>query len=94
MEPLHIGAFLPLTKKLNTPAPEPAVRPFGTPTSESRAEEHLRRSFEIDPLQSEIAYELGRMGVVVQTPRKRAVNTGKLDKMLDEQKKKNDSLSE
>ena len=59
-----------------------------------RAEEHLRRSFELDPLQSEIAYELGRMGVVVQTPRKRTVNTGKLDKILDEQKKKNDSLNE
>ena len=59
-----------------------------------RAEEYLRRSFELDPLQSEIAYELGRMGVVVQIPRKNTIDSGKLDKLLNKQKKKSDSLSE
>ncbi|MCI0498208.1 MAG: hypothetical protein L0Y36_00805 [Planctomycetales bacterium] len=37
------------------------------------AEEYLRRSFELDPYQSEVAGELGRMGVIVQTPRGTAV---------------------
>ena len=35
-----------------------------------RAEENLRRSFQLDPYQSEVAEELGRMGVMVQIPRK------------------------
>ncbi len=33
-----------------------------------RAETHLRRSFEIDPNQPDVASELGRMGVRVQVP--------------------------
>jgi len=33
------------------------------------AEEYLRRSFELDPYQSEVAGELGRLGVIVQSPR-------------------------
>jgi len=35
-----------------------------------RAEQNLRRSFEIDPYQPEVSAELGRIGVPVQTPRK------------------------
>jgi tetratricopeptide (TPR) repeat protein len=34
-----------------------------------RAEENLRRSIQLDPYQSEVAGELGRMGVMVQIPR-------------------------
>jgi len=48
-----------------------------------RAEEYLRRSFQLNPYQPEVAGELGRMGVVVQIPRKRQKNTKKLDKMLN-----------
>ena len=33
-----------------------------------RAEENLRRSFELNPYQPDVAGELGRMGVPVQTP--------------------------
>jgi tetratricopeptide (TPR) repeat protein len=49
-----------------------------------RAEGYLRRSFQLDPYQAEVAGVLGRMGVVVQVPRKTEANTGKLDKILDE----------
>lgn len=48
-----------------------------------RAEEYLRRSFQINPYQPEVAGELGRMGVIVQIPRKTQKNTGKLDKLLN-----------
>jgi tetratricopeptide (TPR) repeat protein len=48
-----------------------------------RAEENLKRSFQLDPYQAEVAGELGRMGVVVQIPRKTEKNTKKLDKLLD-----------
>ena len=34
-----------------------------------RAEENLRRSFELDPYQSDVAGELGRMGVIIGLPR-------------------------
>ena len=35
-----------------------------------RAEENLRRSFELNPYQPEVSAELGRLGVSVHTPRK------------------------
>ncbi|MEN8127578.1 MAG: hypothetical protein ABFR90_07200 [Planctomycetota bacterium] len=35
-----------------------------------RAEENLRRSFELDPYQPEVSAELGRLGVPVHTPHK------------------------
>ena len=47
-----------------------------------RAEENLKRSFQLDPYQAEVAGELGRMGVVVQIPRKTEKNTKKLDKLV------------
>jgi len=50
-----------------------------------RAEENLRRSFQIDPYQAEVAGELGRLGVVVQIPRKTEKNTKKLDKILEKE---------
>lgn len=34
------------------------------------AEEKFRRSFELDPYQSDVSAELGKMGVIVQSPRK------------------------
>ena len=49
-----------------------------------RAEEYLRRSFQLDPYQSEVAGELGRMGVTVQIPRKTQNDTRKLDKLMNE----------
>ena len=49
----------------------------------SVAEEYLRRSFQLNPYQPEVAGELGRMGVVVQIPRKRQKNTKGLDKLLE-----------
>ncbi|MHC5061501.1 MAG: hypothetical protein ACYTFK_10520 [Planctomycetota bacterium] len=49
-----------------------------------RAEEYLKRSFAINPYQAEVAGVLGRMGVIVQVPRKTETNTKKLDKILDE----------
>jgi len=48
-----------------------------------RAEEYLRRSFQLDPYQAEVAGALGRLGVVVQVPRKTEKNTGALDKILN-----------
>lgn len=48
-----------------------------------RAEEYLKRSFAIDPYQAEVAGVLGRLGVVVQIPRKTEANTKKLDKILN-----------
>jgi Flp pilus assembly protein TadD len=52
-----------------------------------RAEENLKRSFQMDPYQAEVAGELGRMGIVVQIPRKTEKNTKKLDKLLDSPQK-------
>ena len=48
-----------------------------------RAEEYLRRSFQIDPYQPEIAGELGRLGVEVKVPRKPAKKADKFDKMIE-----------
>ena len=48
-----------------------------------RAEGYLRRSFQIDPYQPEVAGELGRMGVIVKVPRKTVKNTSALDKLLN-----------
>ena len=38
----------------------------------ARAREHLKRSFELDPYQAEVAGELGRLGVIVRISRKNA----------------------
>ncbi len=51
-----------------------------------RAEEYLRRSFQLDPYQAEVAGELGRLGIVVQIPRKVEKNTKKLDKLINDSK--------
>lgn len=48
-----------------------------------RAEENLRHSFQLDPYQPEVAEELGRMGVMVQIPRKPAKSDNFLNKLLN-----------
>jgi len=40
-----------------------------------RAEENLRRSFELDPYQTDVAGELGRMGVIIGLPRTTDIET-------------------
>lgn len=47
-----------------------------------RAEEYLKRSFQLDPYQAEVAGELGRLGVVVRIPQKTEKDTRKLDRIL------------
>ena len=51
------------------------------------AKSYLMRSFQLDPTQAEVAGELGRLGVVVQVPRKQESNTKKLDDMVDKANK-------
>ena len=52
-----------------------------------RAEEYLKRSFQLDPLQPEVAGELGRLGVEVRIPQKTEKRTKKLDKIAEESRK-------
>ncbi len=54
----------------------------------ANAEMYLRKTFELDPTQSEVAGELGRLGVQVQLPTKQAKQAKKIDKMSDEMDKK------
>jgi Flp pilus assembly protein TadD len=54
----------------------------------ANAEMYLRRTFELDPSQSEVAGELGRLGVQIQVPTKKTMNAKKLDKIAEEQEKK------
>ena len=49
-----------------------------------KAEQYLRRTFQLDSTQAEVAGELGRLGVEVKIPRKKIKNTKKLDKLLEE----------
>jgi len=49
-----------------------------------RAEEYLKRSFQLDPYQAEVAGVLGRLGVVVQVPRKTETDSKKLDRILSQ----------
>lgn len=48
----------------------------------ARALEYLKRSFQLDPYQPEVAGELGRLGVVIKIPQKTRKDTKKLDKVL------------
>ncbi len=47
------------------------------------AKEYLRRSFQLDPKQPEVAGELGRLGIAIRIPRKSYENPRKLDKIVD-----------
>lgn len=49
----------------------------------ARAEEYLRRSFQLNPYQAEVAGELGRMGVIVKIPKKTQKNTKSLDRLFE-----------
>jgi Flp pilus assembly protein TadD len=49
-----------------------------------RGEEYLKRSFQLDPVQPEVAGELGRLGVEVRIPRKTEKRTKKIDKTAEE----------
>jgi len=49
-----------------------------------QARNYLTRSYQLDPIQPEVAGELGRMGVVVRIPRKSSKGTKKLDKIVTE----------
>lgn len=53
---------------------------------DANAERYLRRSFEINPNQPEVAGELGRLGVQVQLPRKKVKDTKGLEKVLEQDK--------
>jgi Flp pilus assembly protein TadD len=49
----------------------------------ANAEVYLRRAFELNPNQPEIAGELGKLGVQVEVPKKKAKDTKKIDKKMD-----------
>ncbi|MBN1391279.1 MAG: hypothetical protein JW947_00575 [Sedimentisphaerales bacterium] len=51
------------------------------------AREYLSRSFQLNPHQPEVAGELGRLGVPVVIPRKKAADAKKLDAMVDKSAK-------
>jgi tetratricopeptide (TPR) repeat protein len=48
-----------------------------------RAKEYLTRSFQLDPVQPDVAGELGRLGVTVRIPRKTETQTKNLDKIVE-----------
>jgi len=49
----------------------------------ANAETYLRRAFELNPNQPEIASELGKLGIQVEVPKKKVKETKKIDKKLD-----------
>jgi len=48
-----------------------------------QAQQYLRRSFQLNPNQPDVARELGRMGVAVRIPRKKPPNPKKLDRIIE-----------
>ena len=52
-----------------------------------RGEEYLKRSFQLDPLQPEVAGELGRLGIEVRIPRQTEKRTKKLDRIAEGSRK-------
>jgi len=52
------------------------------------AKQYLTRSFELNPMQPEVASELGRLGVKIEIPRKTRKSTKKLDKIVEQSGKK------
>jgi len=52
-----------------------------------RAREYLVRSFQLNPIQPEVAGELGRLGVAVGVPRKTKKNTKQLNKIVEQSDK-------
>jgi len=54
-----------------------------------RATEYLSRSIQLDPIQPDVAGELGRLGVQIRIPQKTEKNTKKLDKIVEQSDKTN-----
>lgn len=48
-----------------------------------RAEEYFRRSFQLDPLQPDVAFELGELGVLIDIPPKTKKKTKMLDRIVN-----------
>lgn len=55
--------------------------------NEVRAMDYLRRSFEINPRQGEVARALGKLGVKVELPRSREQSAKRIDKLFKKQDK-------
>jgi len=55
--------------------------------NKEQALDYLSRSFQLDANQPEVAYELGRLGVVARRPRKIEKDTRKLDKAVEQSDK-------
>ena len=55
--------------------------------NKEQAVDYLRRSFQLDPNQPEVARELGRLGVAVRILRKTEKKTKKLDKIVEQSDK-------
>lgn len=49
----------------------------------AQAQDYLRRSFQLNPNQPDVAHELGRLGIAVRIPRKAPANTKKIDRIID-----------
>jgi Tfp pilus assembly protein PilF len=49
-----------------------------------RAEEYLKRSFQLDPVQPEVGRELGRLGVEVRIPRKAENSPSKVNRITEQ----------
>ncbi len=52
-----------------------------------RAQEYLARSIQLDPIQPEVAGELGRLGVTVSVPRKTKKSAKQLNKIIEQSDK-------
>jgi hypothetical protein len=50
----------------------------------ANAEVYLRRAFELDPYQPDVAAQLGKLGVQVQMPRKVPKESKTIDKMKEQ----------
>lgn len=55
--------------------------------NEMRAMDYLRRSFEINPRQGDVARALGKLGVKVELPRSREQNAKRIDRLFKKQDK-------
>ena len=52
------------------------------------AEQYLKQCFRLNPYQPEVAGELGRLGVIVEVPRRQGEKTNKLDKIINQKRDK------
>lgn len=50
----------------------------------ARTQEYFKRSFQLNPYNSEVAGELGKLGIAVEIPRERNSTTDKYEKILEE----------